>query len=81
MEIHADRTTVGCDAIFVERFNASAKRADLPDISLAYPAHDQLITGDTAAICIAGNVQPEIYDRVIDFWSERLLTGTGFKHS
>lgn len=50
MVSHADRTTVGCDAIFAERFNASAKRADLPDISSAYPAPGLLITSNEAAI-------------------------------
>ncbi|MEQ1592905.1 MAG: hypothetical protein ABL892_11025 [Thiobacillaceae bacterium] len=50
MESHAGRTTVGCDAIFAKRFNASATRADLPDISSAYPAPDPLITGNEAAI-------------------------------
>lgn len=50
MALHAGRTTVGCDAIFAEHFNAGIRSADLPDISLAYPAPDRLITGNETAI-------------------------------
>ena len=50
MENHAGRTTVGCDAIFAEHFNAGTRGAELPDISLAYPAPDQIVTGSEAAI-------------------------------